>query len=93
MNPDVLVAMISAASSAAVAITALILNQRGFTTIENRITSIDNRLNRMEDKFDRMQDKYEALRTGVREEIKLLTGKLVEMDNRLGRIEDRIGPR
>jgi hypothetical protein len=86
MNPDVLVAIISAASSAAVAITALILNQRGFTTIENRITSIDNRLNRME-------DKYERLRSEVHEDIKLLTGKLIEMDNRLGRIEDRIGPR
>jgi hypothetical protein len=49
MNPDVLVAIIlSAVSPAVVAITALVLNQRGFTRIENRLISIDNRLNRME---------------------------------------------
>jgi uncharacterized protein YoxC len=29
---------------------------------------------------------------GLREEIQLLTGKVIEIDNRLSRIEDRIGP-
>ncbi|HEY7391368.1 MAG TPA: hypothetical protein VH640_22830 [Bryobacteraceae bacterium] len=28
----------------------------------------------------------------VHEEIRLLTGKMIEIDNRLSRIEDRIGP-
>jgi hypothetical protein len=28
----------------------------------------------------------------VHEEIRLLTGKVIEIDNRLSRIEDRIGP-
>jgi hypothetical protein len=44
MNPDFLTAIISAASSAAVAITALVLNQRGFPSIENRMTALEHRM-------------------------------------------------
>jgi hypothetical protein len=90
VNPDILVAIISAASSAAVAITALVLNQRGFTTIENRITDLSTRMNNLD---NRLSQDIRDLRNEVHEEIKLLTGKVVEIDNRLSRIEDRIGPR
>jgi hypothetical protein len=54
MNPDFVTATISAASSADVAITALVLNQRGFTSIENGMTLEDRMMapeNRMHDDF------------------------------------------
>jgi predicted nucleic acid-binding Zn-ribbon protein len=103
VNPDLLAAIISAASSAGVAITALILNQRGFTTIENRITDLSNRLTNTDNRIEGtraeihaemrdLRDEMRNLRAEVREDIKLLIGKVVEIDNRLGRIEDRIGP-
>ena len=53
MNPNILAAIISATSSAAVAITALVLNQRGFTTLENHLNALENRITAMEARFDR----------------------------------------
>jgi hypothetical protein len=75
MNPDFLAAIISAASSAAVAITALVLNQRGFTSIENRMTALEGRMTAFE---NRMHD-------DLKEFFKLLT----EHDKRIQRLEDR----
>jgi hypothetical protein len=52
-----LVATVSAANSAAVAITALILNQRGFTTIENRITDLSTRVNNLDNRLSRIENR------------------------------------
>jgi len=81
MNPDILAAIISAASSAAVAITALILNQRGFTTIENRFTALEGRITAMEARFDR---RFEAIESDLKEFF-----KLAEHDKRIQRLEDK----
>ena len=84
MSPDLIAAIISAVSSAAVAITALLLNQRGFTTIENRITDMGNRMTNLENRMDR---RLEAVEADLKEFFKAQT----EFDKRLGRIEDKLG--
>jgi hypothetical protein len=53
VNLDFLTAIISAASSLAVAITALVLNQRGFTSIENRMTALEGRIAALENRIAR----------------------------------------
>jgi hypothetical protein len=79
MNPDVLAAIISAASSAAVAITALLLNQRGFTTIENRINGLAQDIRDLR-----------AENSAIRGDLKGFYTLLAEHDKRLGRIEDKL---
>jgi hypothetical protein len=79
MNPDVLAAIISAASSAAVAITALLLNQRGFTTIENRINGFAQDIRDLR-----------AENSAIRGDLKEFYTLLAEHDKRLGRIEDKL---
>jgi hypothetical protein len=75
MDSNVLTAIISASASAAVAITALILNARGFTSLENRITSIENRLDR----------RMDSIQADLKEFYRILT----EHDRRIQRLEDK----
>lgn len=44
MSDSVIVAMITAASAVATAITALLLNYRGFSSLENRMAGIEQRI-------------------------------------------------
>jgi hypothetical protein len=48
VDSNVLIALIGAGSSGLVAITALVLNYRGFSSIDARFASIDARLNLMQ---------------------------------------------
>jgi hypothetical protein len=96
MDANILAAIISAAGSAAVAITALILNHRGFaavdsrfSTIENRIsdlgnrqTAIENRMTAMENRLDRRLENIEA---GLKEFFRVLA----EHDKRIQRFKDK----
>jgi hypothetical protein len=79
MNPDTRAA-IHAASSAAAAITVLILNQRTFTTIENLITGLSQDIREL-----RAAD--QATRCDLKEFFKTQA----ELDKRLSRIEDKLG--
>ena len=55
MTETVIVALISAGSSMLVAITALILNYRGFASIDARFASVDARFASIERRLDAMQ--------------------------------------
>ena len=78
MNPNVLVAAITTAGSAAVAITALILGYRGFASIDARFASIDARFASIERRLDAMQ-------ADLKEFYKILA----EHDKRIQRLEDK----
>jgi hypothetical protein len=75
MDPNVLTAIISASASAAVAITALILNSRGFTSLENRMTALENRMTAMETR----------IHSDLQEFYRILT----DHDRRIQRLEDK----
>jgi hypothetical protein len=59
MDNNVLIALIGASGSGLVAITALVLNYRGFASIEatmnSRFASVDNRFASIERRLDMMQ--------------------------------------
>ena len=85
MNTDVLTSLISASAAVLTAVVALVLNHRAFTGLENRLTAMDSTNSRfialenrihadMQDLRGNMQD----LRSEVREDIKMLTGRVVE---------------
>lgn len=52
MDNTVIVAMISAGGSVLVAVTALVLNYRGFSSIDARFGSLDSRLLSFESRVD-----------------------------------------
>jgi hypothetical protein len=93
MDAIILAAIISAAGSTAVAITALILNHRGFATIENRINSLDNRMSALETRIDsrittmenRLDRRLEAIEADLKEFFRVQT----EHDKRIQRLEDK----
>ena len=61
MDHNVLIALIGASSSGVVAITALILNYRGFSSIDSRFASIDGRFASIERRLEMMQNDMKDL--------------------------------
>jgi uncharacterized membrane protein YfbV (UPF0208 family) len=78
MTDTVLTSIISASAAVSTAVVALVLNYRGFVTIESRMNSLDSRMTGMENR--------------IHADIQSLTSKVIEVDNRLTRLEERIGP-
>lgn len=61
MDHNVLIALIGASSSCLVAITALVLNYRGFSSIDSRFASIDGRFASIERRLEMMQNDMKDL--------------------------------
>ena len=65
MDNNVIIALIGVSSSGLVAITALVLNYRGFASIEatmnSRFASVDNRFASIERRLDMMQSDMKEL--------------------------------
>ncbi|HEY7390544.1 MAG TPA: hypothetical protein VH640_18650 [Bryobacteraceae bacterium] len=91
MNPDVLTAAISAGAAVITAVVALVLNQRGFTTIENRISATDSRLNAVESRLTAMDNRLSQDIRDLRNDLKQFFQIQADLDKRLGRIEDKLG--
>ena len=72
MDNNVLIALIGASSSCLVAITALVLNYRGFTSIDGRFASIERRLDMMQTDMKDLNKTMTALEINVA----LLKGKV-----------------
>jgi hypothetical protein len=81
MDTNVLTAIISASASAAVAITALILNSRGFTSLESRFASLENRMIALENRMTAMETR---IHSDLQEFYRILT----DHDRRIQRLED-----
>jgi len=82
MNPNTLAAIISAASSAAVAITALLLNQRGFAQLDKRIDDLRSDLNQFRADTNHRLDRIEV-------DLKEFFKVQAEHDKRIQRLEDK----
>ena len=55
MDNTIIVALISSGGSVLIAVTALLLNYRGFAAIDGRFSSIDARFSSIERRLDMMQ--------------------------------------
>lgn len=82
MSDTVIVAMISAGASALVAITALILNYRGFASIDARFSSLDGRITGLENRLD-------SRLAGIQADLKDFYRTLADLDKRVSKIEDK----
>lgn len=82
MSDTVIVALISAGASALVAITALILNYRGFSSIDARFASLDNRITALENRIDA---RLAAIQGDLKEFFRILN----ELEKRVTRLEDK----
>ena len=82
MDTNVLTAIISPSASAAVAITALILNSRGFASLENRMIALENRMIALENRMTAMETR---IHSDLQEFYRILT----DQDRRIQRLEDK----
>jgi len=104
MTETVIVALISAGSSALVAITALVLNYRGFAAIDSRFAalensvngrfaSIENRItsleNRVESRFADLENRIDRRLDALQADLKEFYRLLAEHDKRISRLEDK----
>jgi hypothetical protein len=72
MDNNVFIALIGAGSSGLVAITALILNYRGFISIDNRFAAMENRFTSLETRLDR---RLESMQTDMKDLNQAMTAR------------------
>lgn len=87
MDNNVLVALISASSSGLVAITALVLNYRGFSSIDARFGSLDSRFAAIDNRFASIERRLDAMQADMKDLNKTMTA--LEIDVAL--VKDKIG--
>ncbi len=83
MDNSVLIALIGASSSGLVAITALLLNYRGFASIDNRFSSLDNRFSSFEtsvnNRFASLDRRLDVLQSDMKDLNKTMTAMELDM--------------
>ncbi len=82
MTDTVTVALISASGSVLVAVTALVLNYRGFSSIDARFAAMENRFTALENRLDRRLDTIQA-------DLKEFYRLLADHDKRISKLEDK----
>ena len=82
MSDTVIVALISAGSSALVAVVALILNYRGFASIDARFASLEASIN---SRFASIERRLEVIESDIKQFYRLLT----EYDKRISKLEEK----
>jgi hypothetical protein len=91
MSETVIVALITAGTSALVAITALLLNYRGFASIDARFASLESSVNgrfsslegTMNSRFASVEQRLNVMQTDLKEFYKVQA----EHDRRISRLE------
>jgi hypothetical protein len=79
MDNTIIVALITSGSSVLIAVTALLLNYRGFAAIDGRFSSIDARFSSIERRLDMMQSNMKDLNktmTALEIDVALVKDKL-----------------
>jgi hypothetical protein len=84
MNPNVLVAAIAAGGSVVVAITALLLNYRGFDAIDKRFVSLEQRF---EQRFASIERRLDLIEADLKEFFRLLA----RHETDITRLKDKTG--
>jgi hypothetical protein len=72
MSDTVIVAWISAGASALVAITALVLNYRGFAAIDARFSSVDSRFASIDSRFASIERRLDDMQNDLKEFYRIL---------------------
>jgi cell division protein FtsB len=84
MDNTVLVALISAGSSVLIAVTALLLNYRGFTALHGRFAALETRMQSFEFRFD-------ARLTSLQADMKDLHKRMKAVQINVSRLKEMAG--
>jgi hypothetical protein len=87
MDNNVLIALIGAGSSGLVAITALILNYRGFASIDARFGSLDARFLSLDARFGSLDGRFGSLEARMAGFETRMAGFETRVDNRLNMMQ------
>jgi hypothetical protein len=87
MDSNIATPLISAGGSVLVAMTALILNYRGFAAMEGRFASMDSRFASMDSRFASIERRLDVLQTDMKDLNKTMTA--LEIDVAL--VKDKVG--
>jgi hypothetical protein len=91
MDNTITVALISAGSSGLVAITALILSYRGFSSIDARFSSLESRLLATESRFDGRFAAIERRLDGLQQDMKDLNKAMTALEVDVALVKDKVG--
>ena len=87
MDNNSLIALVTASSSGLVAITALVLNYRGFASIDGRFASLENRFNAIDGRFASIERRLDSMQQDMKDLNKSMTA--LEIDVAL--VKDKVG--
>jgi hypothetical protein len=87
MDNSTLVALIGSSGSVLVAITALLLNYRGFASIDSRFASLDSRFAAIDGRFASIERRLDMMQTDMKDLNKAMTA--LEID--LALVKDKVG--
>jgi len=87
MDNNVLIALIGAGSSGLVAITALLLNYRGFSSIDGRFAALENRFSAIDGRFAALDRRLESMQQDMKDLNRSMTA--LEVDVAL--VKDKVG--
>jgi hypothetical protein len=85
LDPNVLVALISASGSIVIGVTALILAYRGFSSIDSRFASLDSRFAAIDSRFASIEHRLDMMQ----QDLKQFYQMLADHDKRISRLEDK----
>jgi flagellar capping protein FliD len=88
MDTQLWIAVISTSGAVVTAITALVLNHRGFASVENRITGLDNRLTGIEGRVDA---RFTAFENRIDARLNLMQSTISSLQTDVALLKDKAG--
>jgi hypothetical protein len=95
MDNNIATALISGGGSVLVAITALILNYRGFASLDARLTSLDSRVDGrfglLEARMDKFETRVDSRFNSMQADMKDLNKTMMALEIDVALLKDKVG--
>jgi hypothetical protein len=88
MDNNIATALISGGGSVLVAITALILNYRGFASLDARLTSLESRV---DGRFTSLEARFDARLNSMQADMKDLNKTMTALEIDVALLKDKVG--
>jgi hypothetical protein len=88
MDNNIATALISSGGSVLVAITALVLNYRGFASLDARITSLESRV---DGRFTSLEGRFDARLNSMQADMKDLNKTMTALEVDVALVKDKVG--
>jgi len=96
MDNNIATALISGGGSVLVAITALILNYRGFAALDGRFSSLEARMtsfeSRVDGRFASLEARFDARLNSMQADMKDLNKTMTALEIDVALLKDKVGP-